>query len=242
MSLEQSRLMLHAKTPKFASKIKAAHDCILFAKTIVGNPLVAFSAGKDSVAMLSLIADVWQHIDVKCLTGGETRLIHTSIDLVFDWANTLPMKFTEINVDRVWGDWKKVGFWEQYNEFKGEWAKYLHSSGKYDGLFIGLRASESATRRLALKRRNVDSKYPIWRYADTGMIRIAPLAMFTDDDIATLHLIRNLPMLDTYKHDIANRTHLRLGKTAMRNGQLDELRNRDIASYNKLIARFPELL
>jgi 3'-phosphoadenosine 5'-phosphosulfate sulfotransferase (PAPS reductase)/FAD synthetase len=69
-----------------------------------------------------------------------------------------------------------------------------------------------------------------------------PLALWTDADVAALIVSRGLPLLSTYKRDgFSARTKLRLGKTAMDLGQVEELRRRDPAAYNRLLQRFPEL-
>lgn len=248
-AVERAGYLAHARTRGFQRRLEEARECIREMYLRCRAPFVAYSCGKDSTAMLWLVQEAKPNAVARVLTGGETRLLHADVDAMLAWwREKCPfLDLAEVNIDHVFAaGWETAGFWEQYQTFVGEWAKYLHAAGNWDGVFIGLRNDESNTRRMADRRRE-DRRYPIRRYVDTrtdGLARVTvacPLAEWSIEDVGALHALHDLPLLAAYADGLDARTKLRVGKTALRMGQVAELRRRDQAAYNRLIARFPEL-
>lgn len=249
-AIERAGYLAHGATPGYAMRLARARETIREGLARCQAPYVAFSAGKDSCAMLLLVLEQWPDAWARILTGGETRLLACNLDEVLDWyrASYPRLRLEEVCVDHVFADgWREVGFWEQYETFRGEWRRYLLPEGA-DGVFIGLRAEESNARRIALSKREPDTRLALWRYrADglnqvAGVLRICPLDRWTVADVGALLAEHGAPLLAPYQHEgLEARTHGRLGRTSMRMGQLEELRRRDPAAYNRIVQRFPEL-
>lgn len=249
-ALEKAGYLAHARTPSFKWKMERARGCIRHTLALSKRPFVSWSAGKDSSAMLYLVAEEAPEISVRILTGGETRLLYPELDEHIKWwRERFPkLDLQEILVDHVFtSGWENADFAEMYRSFFDEWEKYLYAGQNWDAVFIGLRKSESANRRFWLSRRIKDCDYAILRYSakgnKAGILRSCPLDLWTEQDIGALFALHDIPLLGTYERDgLEARTKMRIGRQAMRFGQLEELRGRNPAGYNKLIERFPELM
>lgn len=249
-ALERAGYLAHLTTAAYGRRLERAKETIREGLARCQAPYVAFSGGKDSCALLLLVLEQWPDAWARILTGGETRLLLGNLDDVLDWfrARYPRLRLEEIHVDHVFADgWREVGFWEQYETFRGEWRRYLLPGGA-DGVFTGLRAEESNARRIALGKREPGTRLALWRYrADStnnvaGLLRICPLDRWTVEDVGALLAAHDAPLLAPYTGGgLEARTHGRLGRTSMRMGQLEELRSRDPAAYNRIVARFPEL-
>jgi 3'-phosphoadenosine 5'-phosphosulfate sulfotransferase (PAPS reductase)/FAD synthetase len=245
VSIAESAFRAHALLPVFAKRVQQARDCTRFAFELCQHPFIAFSAGKDSAVMLHIAAELYPNADVRILTGGETRLIHSNIDDVLAWwKERYPdLKMREVFIDRVFSpEWIDKSFFEQYKTFNNEWDNYLHTELD-DGVFLGLRSAESNFRRIWLQMRM--NGFAIRQYTGqkyNGVYRICPLADWSEKDIAAYIVKNSIPLLSGYENGFDARTKTRIGGQAMiRFGQLAELRARDPENYSKLIARYPEL-
>lgn len=247
-TLERAGYLAHARTIGYHTHLRRARETIRETLALCARPFVAFSAGKDSSVLLWLVAEAQPTITARILTGGETRILYPNLDACLAWwrKHWPRLDLCEICIDHVFAPaWETVGFWEQYESFTDEWERYLRPTDA-DGIFLGLRAAESPTRRRSLRQRCLGTSYALYRYQTgtrVGVLRAAPLDAWTDQDVAAFITQYNLPLLDVYTaHGLQQRSHNRLGRTSMRCGQLHELRLRDPAGYARLIARFPELL
>ena len=251
--VERAGYLAHARTTGFLAHVERARQTIRCALGISRALYVAWSAGKDSSAMLWLAAEECPTISARILTGGETRLLYPSLDSIIAWWRERwpQMDLQEVLVDHVFAPgWEHATWEEQWRTFFNEWDRYLNRScGDWDGFLVGLRAEESRMRRAWLRRRIPDCEYAIYRYspnrsrASRNLYRICPLDRWTVADVATLHVLHDIPLLETYHAEgIDARTHLRTGRRSVQEfGQIAELRRRDPESYNRLIQRFPEL-
>jgi 3'-phosphoadenosine 5'-phosphosulfate sulfotransferase (PAPS reductase)/FAD synthetase len=205
------------------------------------SPFIGFSAGKDSVVTADLVWRVSPDVPALMLTGGETHLLYPdAADVAARVARDHPL--TVVHVDHVFSaSWADAHFWEQYESFVGEWETYLWARG-HDAAIIGLRAEESAQRRVDLRTRG-----PIHRYVDggryrSGGLRVCPIHDWSWRDVWAYIVSRDLPYLSAYdSRGPDGRTHLRLGRSAMRMGQLQELRRENPAGYAAILARFPDI-
>jgi len=246
--LERAGFLAHARLSGYVRKVAQATACIQEALTLCQRPVISFSAGKDSTAMLWLCLQVAPQMQVRMLTGGETRLLHPSLDQVLaGWRARFPeIDLVEINVDHVFADgWQDAGFVEQHATFKNGWDRYLHAAGEWDGMFIGLRAGESGMRRWRLSQRIAHTDHAIDQYRSgtrSGKYRICPIHNWSVADVGAIIIENELPLLDTYvTGGMDRRTHYRIGWCSLQQGQLDELRAEHPVEYQKLIERFPEL-
>ncbi len=161
--VERAAYLAHARTAGYLARLERARATIRYALGLCQRPFVGFSAGKDSSAMLWLVAEAWPSATALILTGGETRILYPSLDaILLWWRQQWPaLDLREIHVDHVFGGgWEQASWQEQYDSFIGEWDRYLHASGDYDGAFIGLREEESNKRRIALRRFRLADMWP----------------------------------------------------------------------------------
>lgn len=243
MSLAAAGYRAHAASPAYRRRLDAAVACIAHGLTLCRDPYVAFSAGKDSSVMLHLVRAQRPEIPARLLTSGETRCLHANLDDVLAWWRARGAHIEEICADRVFAEgWTGASFHAQRMAGRGDLRRLL--PGDHDAVFLGLRAEESGRRRIALSRRFPGTRHATRTITVPGrrMLRIAPLADWTVDDVAAYVTVHQLPMLTAYEREgFAARTTARLTGDAVREGALILLRDRDPAAYNHLLARFPEV-
>lgn len=246
---EKELYEVHSRSRRFRRKMLQADEIIRQSLDKTENPYVAFSLGKDSSAMLFMVARQAPDLTTRIISSGETRLLHRNFDEALSWwRKTFPrLDIQEINLDRIFSEeWEDATWKEQraasHGDLGREAAKGGNDRGPFDCVFMGLRREESKARRWSLKS-------PIHRYSDdrkdlnAGMLRACPLAYWTTMDVGALHVRGNIPMLESYEREgLAARTTLRLSKTTVENhNALGDLKRRDMQAYNVLLARFPEL-
>jgi len=240
---DRAGYLVHTRSRAYQIHLERARDTIADGLRICSKPFVGFSGGKDSSALLWLVAEQCPRIVAQMLSGGESRIMYPSLDsLLTWWRQTLPeMDLREMLVDHVFSEeWADADWLTQYLSFVGEW-RWLNESEDWDGVFLGLRSDESNKRRMILRARIQDTDRAIYRY-QSGTYRICPLDRWTARDIGALMVQHNMPLLETYQYaGIEARTHLRTGRTSLWLGQMVELRQRDPGAYNRLLQRFPEL-
>lgn len=253
-ALERAGYLAHAQSAAFQRRLERARATIAWAMEHCGTGYVAWSAGKDSSAMLWLVAEADPRAHVRILCGGETRLLYASLDSIIAWWQERwpELDLQEIFVDRVFAEgWQDAGWLEQHLTMLGEWDKFMGRRTGIEGLrtlYLGLRAEESPQRRLALKLRVDGCPYAIHQYSQSrhsssrGLYRVAPLDAWRTADVAALHVLHDIPLLETYHTEgMEARTHLRAGRRSVIFGQIAELKRRDPQNYNRLTQRFPEL-
>ena len=77
-----------------------------------------------------------------------------------------------------------------------------------------------------------------------NMIRISPLADWTEKDVSAYIFANDLPILNTYKNTgMSSRTASRIPREdfGIRQSFLTDLKQRDFTSYQQLINHFPEI-
>lgn len=250
-AVQRAAAKAHMQSAGFRKRLGYARDAVEATYRVCAHPYVAYSAGKDSSALLHIVAMLHPTATARMLTGGETRLLFREIDGIYAWwrATFTRLDFDEILVDHVFAEgWEDATFIEQWATFHNEWAKYMHNAGAWDGVLLGLRSDESGMRRFWNAKRHTDEGYPIRRYsqnrddAKAGVYVSAPLAYWTAKDVESYIIAHNVPVLSTYYRDgFDTRTHTRIGMRTIGFGQLAELRRRDPENYQRLIERFPEL-
>lgn len=192
-------------------------DCLKKVK----NPYVACSFGKDSSVMLHLVLKNYPQIKVRFIRWKfETEFIDNFDEIISKWG--------DINLDQI----------EFSRDSLADKRKDRYKTEGYDSYFIGLRKGESFARRVTLKKHGKFFKNK------AGMIRISPIADWTEQDIAAYMFSNNLPVLSTYlKQGINSRTTSRIPREdfGIRQSFLIDLKQRDFSAYQNLINHFPEV-
>lgn len=245
--LTRAGYLAHGQSPTHRRRLAEAEGHVAAMLARCAAPYVAFSAGKDSAVLLWLVAHHRPDIPVRLLASGETRLLHANFDAVLDWwrARFPALDLREILIDRVFAaGWEDADWATSRHAGRADIRTALPASGEFDGVFIGLRAAESPTRRRALAKQG-----PLYQYVATrrdalaNQWRCCPLAWWRDEDVGAVIAAHDLPLLDAYhgRAGLATRTTLRLTRAAFETGALAELRERDPDAYRALLARWPEL-
>lgn len=231
---------LHANLPIFRRHVSAAKSIIEEGLRNCERPFVAFSCGKDSAVMAHLIESISPGLPMRFVSSGETRLVH-NVDDVLSWFRNRGAQIEEICFDRVFSeDWKDA----TWNEQRKAGNKDLQNinRGEFGAVFIGLRAKEGPNRaRTLAMHRTPGLSRGLYR-AKSGVLRICPLADFSEMDVAAYTAIHGIPMLDEYtEQGVSSRTTARLTGDAVRQGVVTRLRRKHPQKYSLLIRRFPEL-
>jgi 3'-phosphoadenosine 5'-phosphosulfate sulfotransferase (PAPS reductase)/FAD synthetase len=244
-AVDRAGYLAYAKTQGFVRQLDSARRKISRALELSSSPFVSFSAGKDSSAMLWLVWEQRPDIHALALLGPESYMLHRDLGQVLEWwrqqwpASTL----LDVLLDPQAETWK-----EGYDKTRHKWS-FLHSRGDYDGVFVGLRAEESDNRRRAFRRFRIPGEpRGFYRYsenrtdAQAGRYRFAPLCDWREHDVGALLALHDIALLEAYTIEgMGARTALRTGKGPLRNGQLDQLRNRDPQGWANLIRMWPDV-
>lgn len=219
--MDHKSAVLYSRLNTHKALVNKTSGFIRWALAKVKTPYVACSFGKDSAVMLHLILQQYGNIPVRFIRWmNETEHIDNYDQVIERWGN-INLQQIVLSRDNL-SDKRK----DRYN-----------TSG-YDSYFIGLRSQESVPRRFTLKT------HGIFYRNKTGMVRISPLADWSEHDIAAYVCSHNLPTLNTYiGHGMSSRTSSRIPRAdhGIRESFLVDLKQRDFQAYQKLLLNFPEI-
>lgn len=217
---------LYATMPQHIALVKKTQGFIRWALERVTNPYLACSFGKDSSVMLHMVRSERPDIPVIYVEYEESELIDNYREVISRW--NLP------DLRRLFVPCQAIDI--ETNE-RDIIPKYAKAEG-FDSGFVGIRASESNGRRITLR------KYGMFYKSPSGIIRICPLADWTDWNSAAYCVSNNLPLLETYiQYGFKARTVNSLSNDdfSFRENQLRSLKNRDIIKFNLLLSNYPIL-
>lgn len=220
--MDKKTAQLYAQLKPYKALVNKTSGFIRWALERVERPYVACSFGKDSAVMLHLVMNIAPDIDIRFIRwSGETEYIDNYDEVIEKW-NLQNLIQVELN---------RVSLTDKRKE--------RYDTEGYDAFFVGLRMEESAARRMTLKSHGMFYKNV------KGIIRISPLADWTEKDISAYVLSNDLPTLNSYKeHGFSSRTASRVPREdwGIRENFLSDLKQRDFAAYQNIISKFPELL
>lgn len=219
--IDQRTALLYAQLKPFKNLVRKTSGFINWALNRVHSPYVACSFGKDSAVMLHLVLQFLPDIPVRFVRWKlETEYIDNYDDIIKQWGN--------INLHQI------IFSRQTLSDSRTD----RYSVTGYDSYFIGLRMQESTARRITLKSNGL-----FYKNSD-GLIRISPLADWSDMDVAAYMFSNNLPVLNSYLFNgISSRTASRIPRSdyGIRTSFLTDLKNRDMDAYQKLVINFPEI-
>lgn len=220
--MDEKSALLYAKLNSFNRLVEKTRRFIKWSLTQVEKPYVSCSFGKDSSVMLHLILEMKNDIEIKMLGKAETELIDDYDSVINWWESKFNCKVQQI----IYKGWLEGGT-------KKGIAKNMRAEGN-DSFFVGLRKEESVARRITLTK---NGKF--YKMKD-GKIRIAPLSIWTTNDIAAYMISRKLPILKAYKREgFEARTTTNI-PSKYPHESIARLKDSDIEAYNKLIKQFPD--
>ncbi|GIV81701.1 MAG: hypothetical protein KatS3mg051_1055 [Anaerolineae bacterium] len=235
---------LHASTRQFARRLDKSREIIAEALSVMQAPYVAFSAGKDSSAVLHLVRSMAP--DVPAVWSDDEWNLPETYELVEATPNCYRI------AARVWhAEW--FTSWDTDNPELPEgtiWVDAPRNDGLqtfarqqgYDGVFIGLRAEESSARRKHLRT------FGTLFYAEKhGVWQCNPIAWWTVQDVWAYIAAYDVPYNRAYDRlaemDVPLE-HQRIGPFAVErvlgHGQLQLLKRGWPDLFNEFAARFPE--
>ncbi|WP_157066599.1 hypothetical protein [Hyphomicrobium sulfonivorans] len=188
---------------------------------------VALSCGKDSAAMLSLVREIDPTVPARILLWPESEILGNYDATIAAWraigVHVDALRLTRASLD------------ESVPE---RWAQ-LADVAPCDGHFVGLRASESRHRAIAL------GKYsPLHQYRSgplVGQWRCAPLTRWSTDDVAAQIYISGAPLLDVYGDEgIDARSSTRIPRASARDAAMTQLQRRGRGALLALRRVYPE--
>jgi len=219
--MDKKTALLYVQLKPYKALVNKTSGFIRWALKRVENPYVACSFGKDSAVMLHLILQQAPNVTVRFIRWKfETEFIDNYDEVIKEWDY---LNLEQVELSRVSLSDKR---------------KDRYDTVGYDSYFIGLRKDESVARRITLKKHGMFFKNK------ANMIRISPLADWTEKDISAYIFANDLPVLNTYKNTgMSSRTASRIPREdyGIRQSFLTDLKQRDFSSYQKLINHFPEI-
>lgn len=233
---------LYSKLQVFKRKEKEATKNIKEMLSVVKNPYIAFSCGKDSSVLADMILQINPRVPLRFISSGETRILHNVDDVLDYFVKKYNAKIEEINFDRVWTEeWKDATFDEQRKAGRRDIQSIDNSS--FDGVFMGLRIDESRARSISLKKCHTDGTPKFtYKYNNKNFYRLCPLALWKTEDIGAYITKNSIPVLNWYREfGFESRTTARLTGDSLRQSTLFYIKATNPAGYAKLIRRFPEL-
>lgn len=219
--MNKKTALLYAQLKPYKALVNKTSGFIRWALERIETPYVACSFGKDSAVMLHLILLQSPDVKVRFIRWKfETEFIDNYDDVIEAWGL--------LNLEQV----------EFSRNSLSDKRKDRYDTVGYDSYFIGLRKNESVARRITLKKHGMFFKNK------AEMIRISPLADWTENDIAAYMYVNELPILNTYlTQGSQSRTASRIPREdfGIRQSFLTDLKQRDFTSYQNLINHFPEI-
>lgn len=220
--MDKKTALLHAQTHSYKALVAKTRAFIADSLSKVEKPYLACSFGKDSAVMLHLVLQEKPGIDVIFVSRLETNLVDNYEDMITAWdlKNLRIVDFEGNTFDFISKSVIKSGMAKIEQE--------------YDAFFVGLRAQESVGRRITLKK---DGMFYLNK---SGLVRICPVAFWTEREIATYCLANDLPTLSTYQVEgFSARTTAGISSKTPE-VSLSSLKNRDIVAFNRLLELMPE--
>lgn len=238
--LDVAGYRVRAHTSQYMRRVSAAHRAVQQALETASAWYVGCSFGKDSIVTQHLVRHYAPDTPVVFIDPG-IPLGPGDDALISEYVSREKVNFVHLQ-------WDKMDYYRAKQESRTT-KRILYermfsplydwfANNPQDGVFLGLRAGESAARNASL---NVHSKLHRYTTGDlSGMWRCTPVADWSVDDIATYIITHNLPILDIYrKMGFSARSGL-LGFGGAQYGRLAYLRKFYPALYRQFVADVPE--
>jgi phosphoadenosine phosphosulfate reductase len=250
----KERYRLRAKLGVYRKRMDEARGLIIQAASIA-KPHVAFSGGKDSLALFHLASSVIPGIAGAFIdSGAESPDTHSVIAEMRGRGYPIETVYPKLSVIDMFKMVGELGY-DGPDKLPGEWhwtvAKYQdvlinEPSRRYCAehdspvVLLGLRKQENRARRMALNKFG-----PIHQLQD-GVWHVNPLYRWDAEDVFAYCLANDLPLSDLYLDpdiDSTERHRRRTGNTLCERGLEDFSRYKRThpAFWQELLRTFPHL-
>lgn len=193
-ALRLSECIKLSKTIAFADKCERARKTLESFISKVSNPIISCGGGKDSTATAILARQVCPHIPVVCANPPNPlsdRTTHLN-----NLKNWLGGEFVEI--DYNWDVGAVLAGEKKYPQgLKMRVLSNYHRENKIDGVIMGLRQSESKSRRIIFRGKGTI-------YQTQKGWRCIPVAEFTAEEVLCVALKHDAPINPVYTRQSGN--------------------------------------
>lgn len=247
---------LRRALPVYRRRVAAARQIVADALTQCQRPYIAFSGGKDSMAMLHLARTVAPdldcvYFDCGCETPG-TRAAIAAMRARGHDVTTLQTEHSIVEMCQMVG---ALGY-DGPNKLDGQW-HWKHSDWRevlveepirrmmgmgYDAALVGLRREENRYRSIIL------NKYGSIHRRQDGLLKVYPLARWEGADVLAYLFEHELPLSDIYldpddteDERQRRRTGTPLELTDAENGKFGVIKRRYPQFWLELTREFPHL-
>lgn len=238
--------LLHARLEPYKRRIKLAIETVREALEDAKNPLLSFSAGKDSIVLLDISIKSGFHGDLLFFKYGISTDVETpkeNIELLKYYAAKYGLKYHILDCLGEVDCWEQCGRFILFPETEEEkrifnstnmdFSKKSKEFCKKNGVdlqLIGMRKAESARRKAMLSK-----KGPIYTVKSRESVTCCPLANLTSEDIWAYIFDNGLKYLSCYDYPYIDRRRNRDEITMLYN---DELIRRGLVFHYKQM--YPE--
>ena len=244
---EKEQYLLAAKLRTFQRKIERAIEIIRGALQTSTNPVLSFSAGKDSIVLLDLAVQAGFRGKLVFFKYGIVTDIETpisNIELLKYYAALYGLQYDVLNCLGEVDCWERCGRFtlipeteEERYVFRETNYDYVKQSAAYEAQngidlnIIGMRKAESNARRMMLVKKGA-----IYRTKQRQSATCCPLLDFSDIDIWSYIYSRNLKYLSIYDYPYMDRKKIRNELTMLYNYNV--LRNGMMFHFKKMYPEF----
>lgn len=182
-----------SKTKEYKEKVKSAKKIIKQCLTQFNNPYLAFSGGKDSVAMLCLVLQIQPNIDVWLWDHGPYLMPRQMQEEIESNAVKQGVKQKNMVVRTSKQLQHPDARWDYMRWYRSFFSTLstLIDEKNWDCVFLGIRREESGARRIRAKE-------PFNYTIDCKIPQCYPLHEWTWRDVWACIISNNQPYLDHY--------------------------------------------
>lgn len=230
---------LYGRLAQHRRRRESAAAGIAAMREVAPNSYVSLSWGKQSIVVAHMLYQVAPGTPMYFLASWESWAMHDFERVIDIFCRRWPINLRIVQTDHVSGTDRS---WKEARDAGDDDLASMTPRERWDGWYWGLAKDESRFRRLSLSTTWDGQPHPtILRYSD-GRLRCCPLANWTLLDLAAYIGEHDIPLLSAYHEGgLEARTTARLTKRAAEAGGVAAIRRRDVAAFNRLCARFPEL-
>ena len=239
----RKRFLLHARTPGYRRRLALATARVKHMLASVDSPYIAFSGGKDSHCVLALVREQTSEVpavyfDADCaypavlalLEKTERVIKHPASEPFLRTLTRLGLSHPQLEAETMRTT--------VYEPIKTLIARY-----RFDGVFYGLRAEESAGRR---RHALVKGSQFTYKNSERGREACQPIWDWTYLDVWAFITAKMLPYCDTYNlmwhlPEREQRISYFAGESNRQFGRYARLKAYHPELYNRIVSVLPEV-